>query len=232
MAKLSGLFLILFFQFASAQSHNSSDHSNPSSFEVSGSPDWLPLYNGRLFYSYPFITTGNAFYPDNEWHTGEIVYDGITYSSIPILYDAYKDVVLVKHPVNLTIILFSKRVKEFSFGDNYFFYKNEGERDNMKKGFYQLILTGKVTLLSKRIKFYQETINGMELQREFLVKDEYYILKNGSYYQISNQKNFFQLLKEKRRELMSKRKQLKLRFKRDPENFIKILTSYYNQLFS
>ena len=238
MNRLTGLIAILSFQYTSAQSPDSANpsmlHSDTlvSAYEADAGNNWLPLYNGRQFYSYNLISKGDAFYPDKQWRTGTIVFDGVSYPGISMMYDAFKDEVVVKHPANLPIIIFSERVKDMSFDGNYFFYVKDNNPGNLEKGFYQQLLSGKVTLLSKRARLYAETIKEKEIEREFLVADKYYILKDGKYYRINNKKQLFDLLKDKRKNLAGKRKQLHLHFKKDPENFMTVLTAYYNQLSS
>jgi hypothetical protein len=238
MTRLAGLLVILFFQYtSSAQPPDTADpsalHSNtPVNSSPSNPDDWLQIYNGRQFYAYALVSKGDAFYPRGQWYTGNIVFDGISYSGITMMYDAFKDEVVVKHPANLPIILFSERIREFSFDGNYFFYVKDDNPDELEKGFYQRLLAGKVTLLSKRTRLYTETVKELEIEREFLVTDKYYVLKDGKYYRINNKKQLLDVLGDKRKDLSDKRRELRLKFKRDPETFMKILTGYYNQLSS
>src|SRR3569833_1134939 len=55
------------------------------------------LYNGHEYLSYDPRIKGNALFPNDAktWATGDVNYDGFTYSNVPMMYDIVKDAVVV-----------------------------------------------------------------------------------------------------------------------------------------
>ena len=54
------------------------------------------LYNGPEYYFYDPLIKGNAYFLDvNSFTTGSIYYNGVLFSGVPMLYDLYKDEVVV-----------------------------------------------------------------------------------------------------------------------------------------
>jgi len=61
----------------------------------------------------------------------------------------------------------------------------------------------------------------------FVQKTNYFLEKDNTYYRISNESSFLKLFKEKRAELKQHLKAQKVKFKKDPEQAMKILVAHY-----
>lgn len=226
---------IIFFSFleATAQETNSAGVSQASANDsLSGnytSPQdvYSPLYNGRQFYGYPSFIEGHAFYRTSDWTTGSVLYDGLWYRNVQLMYDIHQDELVVRHPNGIPVILFKERVTQFSLLNEIFVYI---EYNNLAKGFYQVLVKGRATAYVKRGKKLEEKIDGTQLERKFIPADAFFIFKDGRYYSIHNQQNLFNVLKERRQALQQYRRQSGLRFKTDAEQLIHRLTEHYNHL--
>jgi len=237
MVRLTVLLLVISHNVVSAQVPDAVNQNtgNPDTLprvHVSDQDEWLPIYNGRFFYGYPFITKGDAFYPDKGWHRGTVVYDGVSYYGIDTRYDAYKDEIMVRNTGNISVILFSERVSAVSFDGYRFLYLEKNKEENIENGFYQQLLTGRISVLVKRSRLYEEAPAKYEtkLERKFLVTDKYYLLKEGKYHPVSSKRKLFALLRDKEGKLDARVRELKLKYKKEPDRFIKEVVSYYNQL--
>jgi hypothetical protein len=191
----------------------------------------LPLYNGRQFYGYSASIKDHAFYPVNEWTTGSVRYDNMWYQRVPLMYDVYKDELVTMHPNGIPFSLFSDRVQEFSL-NNKVFVRLFADKDNdIPTGFYQRLSTGKATAFVKRIKLLEEKINGLEVERKFLTKDMFYILKDGLYTKIRKRQSLLLALKDKNNELAQYLNQAKIKYKAGAETYIIRVTEFYNKLY-
>jgi hypothetical protein len=188
----------------------------------------LEIYNGRVFYGYPGID-GFAFYPVKEWQKGSILYDGTLYHDVFILYDIYKDQVIIRHPNTVPVYLFSERVQKFYF-DGQTFARLHPDKDNvLKDGFYQVLAEGKVSVVVMRQKKIDEKIVDLTLERKFISSNLYYASKDGNYYLINKQKILLNLLKDKRQNILKHLKKQKLKYRQDAEKTIVAIAEFYNQ---
>src|SRR5688500_9940608 len=73
----------------------------------------LPIHNGRVFYGYTGILE-HGFYPTGGWQNGSVLYDGIWYHNLTIMYDVYKDELISLHPNTTPVRLFTERVQQFN----------------------------------------------------------------------------------------------------------------------
>src|ERR1700743_3553633 len=81
------------------------------------------LYNGPEYPLYDRNIKGNALYPPDaeSWSIGEVTYDGVLYKSVPMMYDIYKDVVVVLLYNHFSMYtLLTDRVHDFSFSGHRF----------------------------------------------------------------------------------------------------------------
>jgi hypothetical protein len=238
MRKLAGFFFFLSSLHVSGQAPDSSDKASQvledslvSIYYSSQQQGVSSLYNGRQFYGYLGSIEGDAFYLSKNWHTGSIFYDGLWYRNVQIMYDIYRDEVIIKHPNGVAVVLFGERVNEFSFGGQTFVYLNGNENSSIKKGFYQRLTQGRAIVYAKRIKLLEEKIDGLIVERKFIPRNVFFIYKEGSYYPVKKMQALLNALEDKRNEVQQYRNRLNLRYKTNVEQVIVSVTTYYNQLY-
>lgn len=188
----------------------------------------LPIHNGRVFYGYPGILE-HAFFPSTGWQKGSVLFDGIWYHDITLMYDISQDEVIVLHPSSTPVRLISERVQEFKFnGLN--FVRLYPDKDNViKTGFYQRIVDGPVSILSKRSKKIEENIVDLAIERKFVSGNQFFALRDGIYTPIDKQKPLLELMKDKRQAVVQHLKQQKLKFRKEKEKAIIQMAEFYNQ---
>ena len=189
-----------------------------------------PLYNGRQFYSYSSSIQGHPFYNVTKWSNGAVLYDGLWYHNIPLLYDISRDELIVNHPSSIPAVLFSERVSQFIINGEVFVYLREDKKGIIQKGFYQLLQDGKAVLYKKSFKLLEEKIEDRQLIRQFVLTEKFFVWKNEEYRPVKRQKDLLDILKDKGQELNQYKNQHNLRYKGNAEKFIVSLTQYYNQL--
>jgi len=188
------------------------------------------LYNGRVFYWYPLMK-GHAFYPSIDWQKGSVLYDGTWYHNLYIMYDIYKDEIVLKYPNSIPIRLFSERIQEFRLADQNF-TRLQPDKDNvLKNTFYHVLTEGKVSVLASRQKKIEENIVDNTLERSFITVDQYYVLKDGRYYLVINQKQLLSLLKDKRQSISQHLRKQKLKYRKEKEMTIVEIAKFYNQSY-
>lgn len=189
----------------------------------------LPIYNGRFFYRYSPSIVGIGYFPSDEWQHGSVLYDGDWYHDISILYDVYKDEVIVLHPRIVPLLIFRERIQEFKFSGLRFVRLSPDKDKVIKTGFYQLYVDGPVTIYVRRVRLLKEEISGMQVVNRFETADRFYAMKDGVFYPIHKQNDLLELMKEKRPQVTQYLKQQKLRFKTNREDYIREAALFYNQ---
>lgn len=218
-------------QPAEPVSYNSASDSLLSLYQANLGTN-LPLYNGRQFYGYLTLTKYSPLYPDEaDWSIGSVLYDNMWYRNLLIKYDIYKDQVIIRHLNGIPYILYSDRVQEFSFEGKTFIRIHKDKSNSMlTDGFYQRLLAGKVILLAKRSKTMEEDKFGRELERKFIFKSQFYVVKDNSFTFIRKHKSLLTLLNDKNRELRLYIKKNKLKYRSNRELYITQAVDFYNNL--
>src|SRR5687767_13670753 len=79
------------------------------------------LYNGIEHQGYSFRIKGHAYFIQKELTTGTVVYDGLEFANVPIMYDLLKEQVIVQHSNSFSKVgLVSEKVKEFTLHNHHF----------------------------------------------------------------------------------------------------------------
>jgi hypothetical protein len=167
--------------------------------------------------------TGNPFYEAGEVN-GIVRYAGHTYH-VPLLYDIYKDELVVKHlsakGVAWFIQLDKKVVAEFSFSNRLFRTFDRGYHEVMFEGsdFILLAKRSKISQLKRGVSVYERS-------------DEFFLFDSSRWKRITGKSGFRSLLADKQdRESLNefiRKNRLKLKKSRE-EDFVKAAT-YVNTL--
>jgi len=190
------------------------------------------LYNGIEFYGYSPLIEGFPYFQENTWQRGHIVYDGIAYDTVQMMYDIVKDRVVILHYNHFfRIALFSEKIKAFTVMDHHFIRL---EHDSLKSsvpvsGFYDQLYTGPTTVLARRSKFIEETVKD-QIERKYILQDQFYIHKQGVYHIIRTKSALLSVLKDHSREVKQQLRRKKLKFRKDKENTLIQAASFYDSL--
>ena len=190
------------------------------------------LYNGRQYYVYDNRSEEHQFYEFRKWHNGVLVYDDQRFDSIPMLYDIFKDELIIKHFNGDHLLLQSEKIDYF-YVDNHTFVRQEAGKDinpQMRTGFYDLIYNGKSRTIVRRIKQRQEKIVDKRVIALFPQKNTYYVKKGDQYYNVSSKKSAFNLFPEYKRELRKVLKDERIKFRKNKEVAIVKMVEAYDKL--
>ena len=192
------------------------------------------LYNGPEYNFYDPIIKGNAYFIDaNNFANGTVEYDGFVYKNVPMMYDIYKDYVVVLLPnKSAKFRLINDRVQQFDLLDHHFVYL-EASKDgkDINSGFYDQLYKGKTEILAKRTKSIQGTsgVSG-SIDTYFTAKREMYVKNNGKYFSANSQGQLLSAFKDKKRELNQYIRTNKIKFGEDQEQAAVKVAAYYDQL--
>ncbi|MFI5158215.1 MAG: hypothetical protein ACHQF4_05075 [Sphingobacteriales bacterium] len=193
------------------------------------------LYNGMQHDQYDPHIKGNAYFNDIDSLTkGSVFYDGYLYTNENMMYDIYKDeVVIVIYNNFMRISLISEKVRDFDLLNQHFIYlKNDPANSNsLKSGFYDELYGGKIQVLSKKTKSIQNSTDYTgNITPYFLPAKDYYLLKNGKYYTVNSQGAFLDALSDHKKEVKQFIRSNSIKFKKAPEQAMTAIAAYYDHL--
>lgn len=189
------------------------------------------LYNGAKYLGYPnYFKETHPFFKVSTPSSGTIQYDGMEYQGINLLYDEYKDIVVLSDQSRF-IELNTEKITAFTLDGDRFINLNKDYlvRGN-KQGIYQVVLDGKIKLLCKEIKSKQEKVVNNELIGIFESNKYYFIVLENQLIPITKKQQLFKLFSSEEegiRKLIS-REQLKFRGDKGPA-YSKVI-AYLNNL--
>ncbi len=196
------------------------------------------LYNGHEYQPYDPRIKNNALFPYDAktWAIGEVNYDDVTYKGVPVMYDIYKDAVVVQLYNKFSMFtLLSERVHDFGFsGHRFIRIEADQITDNkaaLTTGFYDQLYVGKIEILAKRRKTIQNSSNTAAIPETFFSEtNDYYLKKGNMYYKIGSKGSVLKVLKNKKSEIQKYLNQNNISYGDNPEFAIVKIASYYDQI--
>ena len=147
------------------------------------------------------LREGNPYFIDKKRHPGSIIYNSVLYSGVLLQYDEVKDVVILHDPMNLfKINLYPEMIDRFTMDDHRFIRLRDSLNPSQPhNGFYEVLHTGRVTLLKKEQKVIQEDLYSSNVVEYFIkgADSSYYIQKGKVYYPVKNTKSLLRALYNK-----------------------------------
>lgn len=218
------------------QNADSTAHGKEIAFAVAAYKDATRqsqnLYNGRQYYVYDNRSEEHQFFEFRKWHNGVLMYDGQRFDSIPMLYDIFKDELIIKHFNGDHLLLQSEKIDYFNV-DNHSFERLEAGKDineQMRTGFYDVLYNGKSRTIVRRYKTRQEKIVDKMVVALYPQKNNFYIKKGDHYHSVGSKKATLNLFPEYKRELRKVLKDEKIKFRKNREVAIVRMVETYDKL--
>ena len=191
------------------------------------------LYNGREYADYAnSIKDGHPFFMSTNFNSGSIVYDGVLYDNIPLLYDLVKGEIIIKVGI-YKISLINEKVSWFSVLNNKFvrIEENDSNQAVISTGFYNILYEGEIILYKKQKKKIQEDVSFSEGIKKYIIEsDSYYFKKDSVFYPVNNKGSLLSLLQNKRKEVLQFIRKNKLDLRKHKENAFIRIAAYYDSI--
>ena len=187
------------------------------------------IYNGVEYIDYDHRINGNPFFERNSFVKGSIVYDGVLYNDVQLIYDIWRDDVVIKNHNNLPLLLIKEKVTAFNIEGHQFIKittDSATERSGLS-GLYDVLYNGSVKLFAKRRKLIDEKIISQTSESSFIQKNEYYILSDSVFYAVADRRSVLNALSDQKPALQKYMKQQKLKFRKNLEADLVKAVAYY-----
>jgi uncharacterized membrane protein len=190
------------------------------------------LYNGRQYYVYDSRQEEFQFFNQRKWNKGVVYYDGQQFDSIPMLYDIFKDELVIKHFNGDHILIQSEKVGFFILNDHHFARLEAGKdiNDQMRTGFYDILYDGKSRTILRRTKSRQEKIVDKKVIAMYPEKNFFYIFDGGRYNAVHSKKSVLNLFPEHKKELRKVLRDEKIKFRKNREVAIAKIVAKHDEL--
>ena len=192
----------------------------------------LHLYNGTEYLGYPKpFEEGQPYFIQDTWSKGTVSYDGNTYENVPILYNLVTDQLIISAYNNATKIqLLKEKISNFFIQNHFFIHlQKDSLPADMAESFYDVLASGKATLLARYTKNIQ-TYTKLTVVLQVFEKDHYFVKKNNKYFVLNNKKSLLSQVSDKRKEIQQYIKANRIRYRKDPQSAMIKVIDYYNQL--
>ena len=197
-----------------------------------GQQSWL--YNGPNYDIGTRIVKGSPNFMDTlALDMGSVVYYGFKYIDVPLIYNIHDDLLVSVRPDGFTRFTFlPDRLTEFTLLNHRFIRldPDSAERRVVKPGFYDNLYDDKIQVLAKRTKNIHVENSLLSVDDYYEPKMYYYLKKAGRYYSIGSEGDFLDVLKDRKKELKKYIKDNKIKFRKQPEDAMVMLATYYDQL--
>ncbi len=192
--------------------------------------DNASLYYGRIEPQSPVLTSawrGNPYWDDEEYHSGEICYDGVLYDSVMLRYNIMSNEVVVLTPERqISVVPDQNKISYFAV---------EGKRYERLDGWFVSIeADGAYDLLHARVKEQgKDAVEDGHVVHTIRSNDLYYLRdRTGKLTKVSSLKSLCRACPEYAKELKALKKTKRLKFKgktleQDLIQCVSLLNSYY-----
>ena len=172
-------------------------------------------------------------YLNEQFVEGEIVFGEANRTKVPVRYNAFQDMMEYQQNGKALALDPSKKIREVKMGDEVFIVDKYNMEGKSKYGFLNLLDTGKMTLVSKKIVKYQEPLknrglDGGDLPAKFSRASDafFYRIGDGELKEIGNLKELIAGLPDSQEEIKQFAKKEKISPKKQEE--LRKLVRYYN----
>jgi len=197
-----------------------------------GIGDQAAKYNGSQYQGYTVsFADGQPYFKANQLAKGSIVYDGVEFENVHLLYDEVEDCVILQDSTH-RIKLVNERLSAFSVqGSNFERIIKKGNTPIHSTGFYEVLTKGKLSLYKKETKkMIDKFSNANELAVLFEIHHYYYVKKGDSYFEISKKKDLFKILSDKEKEINQYLSDEHLNYRKAKDVTLTKVIDYYNTL--
>lgn len=196
-----------------------------------GIGDQAAKFNGSQYQGYTAsFAEGHPYFKSSALLKGGIVYDGIKFEGINLLYDEVLDCVLFQDSTH-RIQLVNEKLSEFNIEESRFkrLVKKEGDAI-LKTGYYQVLSFGKINLFGKETKSIIEKIsNTNELLTYFDVHHYFYVLLNNKYVEVKRKKDILALIQGKEKQVSKLISNAGISFRKNKKEYLQFIVDYLNQ---
>jgi hypothetical protein len=171
----------------------------------------------------------HPFYKTNVATLGALVYNGVSYPRVLMLYDEVLGVLVIEKS-SRKIQLVNEKISSFKIGEDSFVKIQEKSHGN----FYQVLCQGGLEVLKQESKSIIEDISSpTEGIKRYIKEDVRFYFKKGETIQIvKRKKDMLSFFPEHKKEIQSYINQQNISFKKDKARYLIKVCAFHDQLYN
>lgn len=190
------------------------------------------ILNGRIWRNQYTKASGDQFFLTNSFVKGSMVFNGMKFDNLDLMYDIAGDELIMSIISHPTIYVNKEMVDSFdiAFGSKNYHIINTGtDTTGLLRGYVNVLYDGPSTLYVKYTKKLQPlAVDGR--YDLFYQEHKMYIRRNTEILAFEGKRDLLKILEDKKAEIKDHLKEGKIKLSRkDPESFISVL-KYYDGL--
>ena len=198
LKKLICAFLLIFFAQSTFSQSNNNESRYYTAYDSVIGLESSALYNGKRYIDrYRSTENNHRFYEDFNFVKSSLVYDNQPFYNIPIKYDLYAGVLVVKLKGDnafFNLELITENVSEFWLSNTHF-VNLSSVNSNEYQGFAKILYSGNnVLLYSKLHKSIRELLNKKSITYQFNDDNTFLIQLNTQLKEIDSKKSLKKLM--------------------------------------
>ncbi len=197
-----------------------------------GIGDQAAKFNGSQYQGYTVsFSDGHPYFKANILSKGSIVYDGVLFENVNLLYDEVADCVVLQDSTH-RLKLVDERLSSFSVQESNFERLSKKENSPLLiTGFYEVLSKGKWSLYKKETKkMIDKFSNANELAVLFEIHHYYYLKKGDEFFEIKKKKDLFKLLADNEPAITKYIAEERLNYRKAKDLMLTKVIDYYNYL--
>jgi uncharacterized membrane protein len=194
------------------------------------------VISGGYYVDPPPNIQGNPYFQTKSFEKGTITINGLTYESVPLLYNIQKDQIITFHPVHSQkILLNSEKINAFILfipeKSLFVQIENNDSYPQHNNGFYELVKDGNAQLLCKHYKTKSTKKEVGKYSGYFTENSDYLLKKNDQIIVVKKRKQAFEFLGLEKKTILKELKKNQIYFRGNQRTFLGFLTEIHNQQF-
>lgn len=178
------------------------------------------LYYGLEYEGYASAKS-HPFFEDKQYVKARLLYQQTIYPEVNLRYDMHRDELIVQSHDLRNIVLFPQKVEYAELhGKHIIYFQADTLPGCPASGYYILLHANNCKVMEKRIALLKEQLSQREIIRRFDLKTNFYLLIDGRYLLIKNQKGLLNALQPFDKELKRFISANHLKFRKDTESFL------------
>lgn len=185
------------------------------------------IYDGPEHVPFPPQVEGTAYLTSKEWQQGTIQFDAVAYPNESLLYDVYKDQLVVQRTGGFAVELRRDKIDWFSLPGHLFV--NIRNNKNLKSGFYDQLASGRMTVLARHEKKLEEKVQEGGVRQWFDGHVTYYAIYNNDVHTIRNLKSLLSLMGTRSNAVQQQLRKAGIRYKKNAAVALATAATVFNQ---
>lgn len=190
------------------------------------------LYNGRIWRDLYVSIREDQFLFSNEFLPGQVTMNGNSFSNLKLKYDIMNDEIITVTDKGIILQLNKEMVDNFTVTYQYHIYNfSNFMADSLSKvsGYVNVLYKGKSSLYIKYFKEISKRGPGKNYEN-FVQDNRVYIFKDGIFHQIRNNRDFKEIVTDKKKEIKAFLKGNRIMISRkSPDTYVPVL-EYYDSI--